>query len=60
MFFMKGIVKINSRASRPRTRSASVPSENPRLPASFSHLYRGPMASSQPFQLGLATQVRVI
>ena len=44
------------RASRPnRTRSHSVPADPHLLPPSFSHLYRG---HSQPFQLGLATQVR--
>ena len=50
-----------SRASRPRPRSHSVPAGVGRttepLPSSFSHLYRDRGHSSQPFQLGLATQV---
>ena len=50
-----------SRASRPRPRSHSVPAgvghTTEPLPSSFSHLYRDRGHSSQPFQLGLATQV---
>ena len=47
-----------SRASRPR--SNSVPagvSHHDQLPSSFSHLYRDNKTASQPFTLGLATQV---
>ena len=52
------------RAARPRSRSQSFPAEASQvdtLPPSFSHLYRGQnKASSQPFQLGIATQVRLL
>ena len=50
------------RASRPRSNSvpaAAGVSHSTELPSSFSHLYRDSKAASQPFTLGLATQVCV-
>ena len=57
MIFM--MTTFTPRASRPR--SNSVPAgvaHHEQLPSSFSHLYRDNKAASQPFTLGLATQVK--